>query len=479
MTELEPTELDPTDPIATTGRHAASSGRHRAVSQPVPPPPMPSWLPRAVVAGGAAVALGLGVLATTSAAGTPSRHHAATAGTPASAPASAAAAATGLAMLSRNAPKGAKLLTVQPVHVSHPAAATPAAISGLAANGIPSVALNAYRLAAARLGSAEPSCGIQWWLLAGIGRVESNHGRYGGATLSPTGESTPHIVGDALDGTVYDYIADTDGGRLDGDPRFDHAVGPMQFIPSTWASYGVDGNGDGAADPFNINDAALAAARYLCAAGGDLRTAAGQNRAVLAYNHSDEYLALVLGTAAAYANGTPVAGPIHGVTSGALPPVDTSWLPPVNPGAPVGASPRTGLSAAGSSATRSKGGTSSGSGSSGGTSGTGSSGAGSSGSGSSGTGSGHSGAGGAGSGGSGSGSSGSGSSGSGGTGGTPQPAPSSVAPVPASSPAGLPTTQPSLPLPLPTVSAVPLPTPTGSLCTQTVLGVLVKVICPH
>lgn len=463
------TELDPTEPIATAGRHAASSCRHRAVSQPVPAPSMPAWLPRAAVAGGAVLALGLGVLATTSAASTP-RHHAG----PATTATSTASTATGLARLSRNAPKGAKLLTAQPVHVSRPAPATPATISGLAANGIPSVALNAYRLAAARLASAEPSCGIQWWLLAGIGRIESNHGRYGGATLSSDGESTPHIVGDALDGTVYDYIADTDGGRLDGDPRFDHAVGPMQFIPSTWASYGIDGNGDGVADPFNVNDAALAAARYLCAAGGDLRTAAGQNRAVLAYNHSDEYLALVLGTAAAYATGTPVDGPIRGVTSGALPPVDTGWLPPVNPGMPVGASPRTGLPQAGSSGSRPAGGTSSGSGSAGGTPGTGSSGVGSSG-----VGSGHSGSGNSGAGNSGSGGTGSGSTGSGSTG---QPAPSSAAPAPASSPTGLPTTKPStpsVPLPLPTLSVVPLPTPTGSLCTQTVLGVLVKVICPH
>ena len=110
----------------------------------------------------------------------------------------------------------------------------------------------------------------------------------------------------------------------------------MQFIPSTWAGYGIDGNGDGTADPFNIDDAALAAARYLCAAGGDLRTAAGQGRAVLAYNHSDEYLALVLATARAYATGVPIDSPVTGAVTGDLPPVGTGWLPPVNPGAPAG-----------------------------------------------------------------------------------------------------------------------------------------------
>ena len=46
----------------------------------------------------------------------------------------------------------------------------------------------------------------------------------------------------------------------------------MQFIPSTWMIYGADGNGDGIKDPFNIFDAALAAANYLCDAGGDLST---------------------------------------------------------------------------------------------------------------------------------------------------------------------------------------------------------------
>jgi membrane-bound lytic murein transglycosylase B len=461
------TELDPTEPTAAAGLPSAPTGRHRAVHQAVAAPPTPAWLPRAALAGGAVLALGLGVLATASAASTPTRHNAGPA------TASAAPAASGLARLSRNAPKGAKLLSAQPVHVSRPAPATPAAISGLAANGIPQVALNAYRLAAARLASAEPSCGIQWWLLAGIGRVESDHGRYGGARLTASGESMPHIVGDALDGRVYDYIADTDGGRLDGDPRFDHAVGPMQFIPSTWASYGIDGNGDRLADPFNVNDAALAAARYLCAAGGDLRTAAGQDRAVLAYNHSDQYLALVLGTAAAYASGTPVGTPIQGVTSGGLPPVDTSWLPPVNPGAPAGA--RTGLSQLGSPATLPpsragsgsgrSGGASAGTGSAGGTSsGTGSSGSGSTGPGSTGSGS-------------------TGNTGSAGSGSTGQPAPSSAAPAPApaSGSAGSPShlTTPSLPLPLPTLSAVPLPSPTGSICTKLVLGVLVKVICPH
>jgi hypothetical protein len=62
-----------------------------------------------------------------------------------------------------------------PVQAAEPEPATPEAVGGLATNGIPTVALSAYRVAAARLGSAKPGCGIDWSLLAGIGRVESNH----------------------------------------------------------------------------------------------------------------------------------------------------------------------------------------------------------------------------------------------------------------------------------------------------------------
>jgi hypothetical protein len=121
-----------------------------------------------------------------------------------------------------------------------------------------------------------------------------------------------------------------------GDGKYAHALGPMQFIPSTWAVYGTDATGDGRADVFNINDAALGAARYLCAAGGDLRTHAGQVRAVLAYNHSDEYLAQVLALADAYRHGVSVTGIPVGITSGSLPKVtDTGYIPPANPGAPT------------------------------------------------------------------------------------------------------------------------------------------------
>jgi hypothetical protein len=100
--------------------------------------------------------------------------------------------------------------------------------------------------------------------------------------------------------------------------------------------YGTDANGDGKSDIYNNNDAALGAARYLCAAGGDLRTHAGQVRAVLAYNHSDQYLAQVLALADAYRRGVPITGIPVGITKGALPKVtDTGYIPPANPGPPT------------------------------------------------------------------------------------------------------------------------------------------------
>lgn len=233
-------------------------------------------------------------------------------------------------------PAAVNVLATLPRRVAKKAPATRAVISGLAANGIPNVALNAYRVAAARMANAQPGCGIDWALLAGIGREESDHGRFAGATLNADGTSTPRIFGIPLNGNGTERIADSDGGRIDGDTVFDRAAGPMQFIPSTWAAYGTDANGDGKADIFNVNDAALSAARYLCAAGGNLRTHAGQVAAVLAYNHSDEYLAQVLALADAYRRGIPVHGVPVGNVSGGLPPVrNPGYVPPVNPGPPT------------------------------------------------------------------------------------------------------------------------------------------------
>ena len=84
---------------------------------------------------------------------------------------------------------------------------------------------------------------------------------------------------------------------LHGDPTWDHAVGPFQFLPSTWAQWGGDGDGDGAADPEDLDDAAYAAGRYLCASGGDLGDSTGWQAAVFSYNHAASYVAAVYAAA--------------------------------------------------------------------------------------------------------------------------------------------------------------------------------------
>jgi membrane-bound lytic murein transglycosylase B len=208
--------------------------------------------------------------------------------------------------------------------------ADPATIFTLASDGIPVTALDAYKQAAA----SDPRCHLPWPLLAAIGRVESDDGRFGGSVLYLNGTSSRKIIGVPLNGHGTALVTDTDHGRLDGDKRFDRAVGPMQFIPSTWAVYRADGNHDGKFDPFNIYDAAAAAARYLCAAGGNLSTLRGQVRAVLAYNHSSAYLNTVLQLERSYAKGVGLVVPV-----GPVPlrrPVVHRLPPPVDPGRPLG-----------------------------------------------------------------------------------------------------------------------------------------------
>ncbi|HSL58106.1 MAG TPA: lytic murein transglycosylase [Acidimicrobiales bacterium] len=158
------------------------------------------------------------------------------------------------------------------------------------------VALDAYRSAARTIAGEQPSCGIGWSTLAGIGRVESRHGTYGGSSVGVDGRTSRRIIGIALDGSEgIAEIRDTDGGALDGDAVFDRAVGPMQFIPSTWRTVARDGDLDGVADPHNLYDAALTAAAYLCRSGSGLGGGSALERAILSYNQSGAYVRAVLG----------------------------------------------------------------------------------------------------------------------------------------------------------------------------------------
>jgi membrane-bound lytic murein transglycosylase B len=113
--------------------------------------------------------------------------------------------------------------------------------------------------------AAAPSCpGLRWTLLAAVGQVESGHGRNQG----------PSSAG---------------------------AIGPMQFMPGTFRRYGVDGDGDGVADPWDPEDAIWSAARYLCATGARGGTPQGVHDALFAYNRAEWYVQLVLATEGAVA----------------------------------------------------------------------------------------------------------------------------------------------------------------------------------
>ena len=181
-------------------------------------------------------------------------------------------------------------------------------LNGLSVGGIPRAALAAYVTAARLTGRTEPACHLRWWLLAGIGLVESGHARSGGSAQPRwNGIANPPIFGPRLDGKGgFAAIKDSDHGVLDRDKKWDRAVGPMQFLPSTWQRWGGTVRGR-MRDPQDIRAAALAAAGYLCASGADLSKPQGMATAVYSYNHSFDYVRLVLTVAARYTGVDPNA----------------------------------------------------------------------------------------------------------------------------------------------------------------------------
>ncbi|HEV7582599.1 MAG TPA: lytic murein transglycosylase [Mycobacterium sp.] len=188
-------------------------------------------------------------------------------------------------------------------HVAAGAASAPPppmVVNAPGALGIPTMALSAYRNAEQKMAMAEPGCGVSWNLLAGIGRIESGHA--GGGAVDARGTAVTPIYGPSLDGTLPGnevIISSSAGNRL----TYARALGPMQFLPGTWARYAADGDGDGVADPQNLFDSTLTAARYLCSGGLNLRDPAQVMAAILRYNNSTPYAQNVLGWAAAYATG--------------------------------------------------------------------------------------------------------------------------------------------------------------------------------
>jgi membrane-bound lytic murein transglycosylase B len=156
--------------------------------------------------------------------------------------------------------------------------------------GIPVVAVQAYGYSELVLNRTKPACHLSWTTLAAIAKVESAHGSANGAVLGADGQALPAIVGLPLDGKGgRQMIKDTDGGTLDGDTTFDRAMGPLQFIPTTWRENAVDADNNGVTDPNDIDDAALAAGSYLCRDGRDMASPTDWWDAILSYNDVRPY----------------------------------------------------------------------------------------------------------------------------------------------------------------------------------------------
>jgi len=231
------------------------------------------------------------------------------------------AAVTPVAAVSRSGtdPSGPVVIALdRPATAFHIAEASltapppPMIVNTPGALGIPTAALSAYRNAEMKMAVAAPACGVSWNLLAGIGRIESMHAN--GGAVDARGTAVNPIYGPSLDGSLAGnevVVQSSVGNRV----TYARAMGPMQFLPGTWARYASDGDGDGVADPQNLFDSTLAAARYLCSGGLNLRDPSQVMAAILRYNNSVSYAQNVLGWAAAYATGVvpvdlpPITGP--------------------------------------------------------------------------------------------------------------------------------------------------------------------------
>lgn len=163
------------------------------------------------------------------------------------------------------------------------------------------VVIDAYFRASVQMAERRPGCGISWDQLAGVGLIESRHGSFGGNTVGQDGRTSGEILGPVLDGDPFAAIPDSEGGALDGNTEWDRAVGPMQFIPTSWEIFGLDGNGDGVRDPHNLYDAAYAAAEHLCRGYAGIQADNVYRRALLGYNRSAVYGSDVMAARQRYA----------------------------------------------------------------------------------------------------------------------------------------------------------------------------------
>lgn len=162
---------------------------------------------------------------------------------------------------------------------------------------IPEIAFQAYT-------NAESfGCeGLTWHVIAGIGKVESNHG-YG--NISTNGDVSPQVFGPVLNGSgvggnITPFPANQWAGKWGTDNKWLQGLGPMQFLAPTWSAISVDGNADGIKDPHNIFDAAAGTATELCRGVDSLTNIEDLEAAILRYNRSTQYVADVLHHATLY-----------------------------------------------------------------------------------------------------------------------------------------------------------------------------------
>lgn len=164
---------------------------------------------------------------------------------------------------------------------------------------LPGAAFSAYRRASSMLQEADGRCEVPAALLAGIGRIMSNHGRAEGSQLQTGGLTSDRLVGLAGSPT-----ADVDGGQIDLSPVTDSRVGPLQVLPAQWLEFLPVGAIE--SSPDWIYSSAIVTGRVLCSAGKELKSNEGIHRAVNAFTKNASLTEAILGSARQIARTTDI-----------------------------------------------------------------------------------------------------------------------------------------------------------------------------
>ena len=158
------------------------------------------------------------------------------------------------------------------------------------ASTLPGVAYSAYVRAAAAVHDEFPTCTVPPALLAGLGRIMTNHGRSQSRHLSPAGISSSPLVG-----VIGAPVADSDGGVIDNSTTADFRVGPLQILPSQWMR--VSPLGNTAFETQSLFFSAKNAAQLLCRTSFDISTNEGLHRALNEFTSNSSLTEAILGSA--------------------------------------------------------------------------------------------------------------------------------------------------------------------------------------